>query len=113
VLVVEDDRASRSALMLLLRMTGFEPLPAATIAEGFNLLLQGPKVLLLDLMLPDGNGSVLLEHIRKNQLPIKVAITTGSNDWEAMLASAGEPPDAVFPKPLDFTRLTEWLQAPS
>jgi DNA-binding response OmpR family regulator len=113
VLVVEDDRASRTALMALLRMTGFEPLPAATVAEGLALLERQPTFVLLDLMLPDGNGSTLLEHVRREQLPISVAVTTGAMEWQKMLEGCAGPPDAMFPKPVDFKRLIEWLNAPA
>ncbi|HWE03957.1 MAG TPA: response regulator [Tepidisphaeraceae bacterium] len=111
VLVVEDDRTSRAALISLLRLSGYEPIAAATLGEGFALLEKNPRFVILDLMLPDGNGSALLAHIRKNALPIRVAVTTGSMDYNAMLANSPEPPDAVFPKPLDFDGLTRWLDA--
>ena len=111
VLVVEDDRPSRAALMSLLRLAGFEPISAATLGEGFAMLEKNPGFLILDLMLPDGNGSTLLAHIRKNQLPIRVVVTTGAMDYKTMLANSPEPPDAVFPKPLDFDGLTRWLES--
>ena len=111
ILVVEDDRSSRSALMALLRLSGFEALPAGTVLEGMQLLEKGPNCLILDLMLPDGNGSQILAYIRQRNLPIRVAVTTGAIDWEKMLQSAGPPPDAVFPKPVDVRRLIDWLQA--
>jgi DNA-binding response OmpR family regulator len=109
VLVVEDDRASRTALMSLLKMMGFEPLPAGTIAEALALLSREPRFLLLDLMLPDGNGSTLLDHVRRNQLPISVAVTTGALDWHSMLDACSAPPDAIFSKPLEFRQLIDWL----
>lgn len=109
VLVVEDDRASRSALTALLKLIGCEPLPARTVAEGIRLLDKKPHCLILDLMLPDGNGGALLAYVRQHKLPICVAVTTGSNDWEAMIAHSPSPPDAIFPKPLNFESLTSWL----
>lgn len=109
ILVVEDDRASRSALMQLLRLTGFDPISAGSIAEALDQLARGPRCLILDLMLPDGNGSALLRHIRENDLPIQVAVTTGAIEWEKMLHDSPAPPDAIFPKPVDFHRLIDWL----
>lgn len=111
VLVVEDDRASRSALTALLRLIGFEPLAAATVEEGIQLLEMKPLCVILDLMLPDGNGASVLRYVREHRLPIRVAITTGAMDWKAMIAQSPEPPDAMFPKPLDFDLLTNWLHA--
>jgi DNA-binding response OmpR family regulator len=109
ILLIEDDRASRSALTALLRLCGFEPLPATTIAEGLQMLAWNPSCLILDLMLPDGNGEELLAHIRRNKLPIRVVVTTGAVDWQHRLALSPTPPDAVFQKPVDFTNLVGWL----
>jgi DNA-binding response OmpR family regulator len=97
--------------MSLLRLAGFEPMSATTLAEGFALLDRKPRFLILDLMLPDGNGSELLAHVRTKNLPIRVAVTTGAADSKSMLANSPQPPDAVFSKPLDFDRLTQWLDS--
>jgi DNA-binding response OmpR family regulator len=110
VLVVEDDRASRSALMMLLRIIGFDPFPATNVAEALVALQESPACLILDLMLPDGNGSTVLSHIRRNNLPIRVALATGAIDWQTMIESSPGKPDAVFHKPLDFKKLTAWLE---
>jgi len=32
-------------------------------------------------------------------------------DYKGMLANSPEPPDAIFPKPLDFEGLTHWLDS--
>ncbi|MDB5174963.1 MAG: response regulator consisting of a CheY-like receiver domain and a Fis-type domain protein [Phycisphaerales bacterium] len=110
ILVVEDDRASRSALTMLLRSTGFDSISAGTVGEALTALAEGPTCLILDLMLPDGNGSTVLAHIRRNNLPIRVALATGAIDWEAMVESSPGRPDAVFQKPLDIRKLTAWLE---
>jgi len=109
VLVVEDDRTSRAALVGLLRIIGFDPLPAASVAEGLRLLEKRPHCLILDLMLPDGNGSDILAHVRKHNIPALVVVTTGALEFQTALSPPNATPDAIFPKPLDFNRLSEWL----
>jgi len=109
VLVVEDDPSSRRALVLLLRLKGFQTNVASTIREAIEQLQSNPGCLLLDLMLPDGNGTTVLEYIRDRDLPIRVAVTTGAGNWQAMLESVPGRPDAVFTKPLDFEKLVGWL----
>jgi DNA-binding NtrC family response regulator len=109
VLVVEDDPSSRRALTLLLKLKGFEAIYAANLADAMRLIEEEPGSVLLDLMLPDGNGSTVLEHIRTNQLPIRVAITSGASNWQAMLGHGRLKPDAFFSKPLDFDRVVLWL----
>jgi DNA-binding NarL/FixJ family response regulator len=64
---------------------------------------------ILDLMLPDGNGASVLEHVRHVGLPTRVAVATGAGDWRSLLDEARLKPDAVFLKPIDFPRLVRWL----
>ena len=110
VLVVEDDPSSRRALTMLLQLKGFDATFASNVAEAIQQLQQNPTCVLLDLMLPDGNGAAVLEYIRSRQLPIRVAITTGASNWKAMLDKL--QPDALFTKPLDFDQLVNWLNEP-
>jgi DNA-binding response OmpR family regulator len=111
VLVVEDEPASRKALVSLLKLNGIEALCATTLQAALDQLRQGPRSILLDLMLPDGSGLAIVDHIRKHRLPIRVAITTGAGNWEALLEKSPHRPDEVFVKPLDFDRIIAWLAA--
>lgn len=107
VLVVEDDASSRRALTMLLKLNGIETSYAATRSEALRRLDEHPLCVLLDLMLPDGNGVAVLEHIRQHELPIRVAVTSGAANWESLLD--GARPDAYFAKPLDFEKLVTWI----
>lgn len=111
VLVVEDDPSSRRALVMLLQLNGFEAAFATSIEEAMKQLESHPGCILLDLMLPDGNGASILDHIRLHQLPIRVAVTTGAGNWESLLSAAQFPPDTIFSKPLDFDQVVSWLSA--
>jgi len=109
VLVVEDDPASRRALVSLLNLSGFETIFASNLSEAIAQLDTGPHCVLLDLMLPDGTGGAVLEFIRSQRLPIKVAITTGTADWRNFVSGSTHRPDAIFIKPLDFDSISRWL----
>ena len=109
VLVVEDDHSSRRALLMLLKLRGFETTHACNLAEALEQLKSRPSVVLLDLMLPDGNGSTVLDYIRRNNLPIRVAVTSGACNWESLLGDGPAKPDAFFGKPLHIERVMEWL----
>ena len=110
ILVVEDDRSSRNALSALLRLSGYEVLNAATLTEGQALLADSPDCVILDLMLPDGNGSELLSYVRSHHLPINVIVTTGAIDWATRLSPPNATPDVIFPKPVDYRQLIGWLE---
>lgn len=65
ILVVEDDRATRTFLADNLAADGYEPLGAATAREGLRLMeTQFPDLAILDLGLPDRDGLELLQQIR-------------------------------------------------
>ncbi len=110
-LLVEDDGASRHALSRLLSHSGYETSSAATIAEAETKLKEQPRCVILDLNLPDGVGTVLLERIRRQKLPIKVAITTGTTDPELLLDVKELHPDVIFKKPLNLSEVMRWLDA--
>jgi DNA-binding response OmpR family regulator len=110
VLVVEDDLDSYDALARILKHVGYDTLSAATLAEGEELLAQSPRFVVLDLMLPDGNGKDLLQQVRDQQLPIKVAVITAMSDNEVLEDVRRLKADGLFLKPLDVPRLLAWLR---
>ena len=109
-LIVEDDPTSRDALMRILKMLGFETEAVPTVAAGMEALANKPAALILDLMLPDGNGMQILRRIRDQKLPIRVAVLTGADRPMIDQASALRP-DAMFTKPVDLSKLLTWLRA--
>ena len=57
VLVVEDDPDQREVFCALLYYNGFDVVPAASASEAVEAVAaQRPDVILLDVVLPDGNG---------------------------------------------------------
>jgi CheY-like chemotaxis protein len=109
-LIVEDDPASRESMIKILKIMGMNAQGATTLAEGFTALAARPEALILDLMLPDGNGIELLRRIRQEKLPIRVAILSGA-DKPMLTEAEALQPDALFTKPVDLTRLVKWLNA--
>jgi DNA-binding response OmpR family regulator len=110
VLVVEDDLDSYQALSKILKHVGYETLSASTLADARELMAGDPRFLVLDLMLPDGNGKDLLREVRERRLPVKVAVLTGASDSALLEEVRKLGPDALFTKPLDVPRLLAWLR---
>jgi DNA-binding response OmpR family regulator len=111
LLVVEDDGATLDAICRLFRRKGWDVLPATTVAEGLALLAAGPAGAILDLHLPDGDGSLVLAAIREAGLPTRVVIATGSED-EAQIARVERMgPDLVLRKPVDVVAMMTALGA--
>jgi DNA-binding response OmpR family regulator len=112
-LLVEDDPDTCEALTRILRRRGYEVDCAMSVHEAFDKLNDRPACIVLDLMLPDGNGIDLLRRVREGNLPIRVAVATGTADTDLMSDAILLKPDAFFTKPLDATELVSWLAASS
>jgi DNA-binding response OmpR family regulator len=115
VLLVEDDTDTREIMARLLRRVGCEVREAITAGEALVELEHEdalPTHILLDLMLPDAGGIVVLRAVRRRALPVKVAVVTAAGPMSETLAEASRwGPDAVFHKPVYFPHLQAWLAA--
>jgi CheY-like chemotaxis protein len=80
---------------------------AKTVAAAMEGLKSLPDWVILDLMLPDGDGEAVLAHIRQNELPIRVAVTSGISDPERLRAIQKLEPEACFGKPVDLKQLLD------
>lgn len=109
VLIVEDDTTARIAGGFLFRRLGLETATAATLHEGFDRLAWNPDWILLDLMLPDGNGIELLRLVRRVGLPVRVVVATGCYDWHLLEAVKALRPEHVLLKPLDWDVVGRWF----
>ena len=78
VLVVDDDRAVRTALSVNLRKAECEVSLASSVSEALQLLRESPfDVLLTDVNMPDGSGMSLLEEVRLHWPDTRVVVMTG------------------------------------
>jgi len=74
-------------------------------------LTSAPGAAIIDLGLPDANGGIVLWRIRRDfGADVPVAVVTGLPDPLKQPYVAREPPDVVFPKPVDLKALVGWLK---
>ena len=67
LLVIEDDVFISKLLRLFLEHRGFEVVIAETFADGEAAIASTkPRVIILDIALPDGDGLDLLRHLRRD-----------------------------------------------
>src|SRR5689334_21737186 len=84
VLVVEDDRASAEALARILGRLEYDVTTAATVHDAIK-RLPGHDLVILDLMLPDGEGADLLQQLERQPQRVRIAITTSARADSAVL----------------------------
>ena len=80
ILLVEDEESISDPFSRALAREGFEPVVARTAADAFKLAaLVDPELVLLDLMLPDGDGrDVCRELRRRSDTPIIMLTSRGT-----------------------------------
>ena len=108
VLVVEDDVPTRVAMARLLRGGGLE-VRAVGSAAGAIAELHWAACVVLDLVLADGNGLAVLEHVRAKFLPVRVAVVTAVADPAVLAAARRLGPELLLRKPVDADQLAEFL----
>ncbi len=64
-------------------------------------------------MLPDGDGLLLLQHVRRSQPNCRVIITTGVSDPERIKSVSQHAPGLILLKPIDLYQLLNFLDSPA
>ncbi len=114
VLLVEDAALLRRRLCAMiteipsLRLIG----QASTVAEALNLIdTATPKVVVLDLGLPDGTGIDVLRHVRETNSKCVVIILSNYLDPETYNRCSELGADFLFSKSDEFEQAIETLRA--
>src|SRR4051794_11196449 len=109
VLLVDDEPDFVSATRELLTMHGHTVDTAERLDDARRILgNDGPEVLLLDLMLPDGNGLELLEELRGSSVRREVFIT-GHPSIKSLIKNLSGPSVTYLTKPIDSRDLMSAL----
>lgn len=113
-LVIEDNPDNMVLITRLLEKSGYLTLQAMTGMDGFDMaLLKRPDFIILDIQLPDIDGTEVLHKIRDseigNSIPV-IAMTSYamSGDREKLL-SAGC--DGYIEKPIDPARVISQIKS--
>jgi two-component system, OmpR family, KDP operon response regulator KdpE len=111
VLVIDDEPQILRALRTSLRAAGYEVASAATAAEALTAAaLQPPEAVILDLILPDGNGTEVCRELRKwTTAPVIVLSAVGEEQDKVEALDAGA--DDYVTKPVGLDELLARLRA--
>ncbi|HEX5030269.1 MAG TPA: response regulator [Candidatus Eisenbacteria bacterium] len=116
VLLIEDDLDSGEAMSLLLESEGIRVDWARTGREAIELYRNGNidpalDVILLDLMLPDMDGSLLVQYLRRIRPTPPIVIHSAAGQAEVYDQGCQLGAAAVFRKPTDWEELRGALLA--
>jgi two-component system response regulator RegX3 len=111
ILLIEDEAAISEPLAAALGREGFEALVAETAAAGLELFEgRSPDLVLLDVMLPDGDGRDLLRRIRETSRTPVVMLTARGEEMDRVLGLELGADDYVT-KPFSAAELAARIRA--
>jgi two-component system OmpR family response regulator len=110
VLVVDDDDALRDLLSLALRHTGHEVVTAASLLEARNAIVRHqPALLVLDVMLPDGDGIEFCGRLRREGITTPVLFLTARHSTADKVRGLTIGGDDYLAKPFSLEELVARL----
>jgi two-component system response regulator HydG len=110
VLLVDDEPDFVAAASEMVQLHGHTVQTAERLADARKLLASNtPDVLLLDLMLPDGNGLELLEELRGSAVK-RVVFITGHPGIKSLIKNLSGPSVSYLTKPIDSRELLSLLK---
>jgi DNA-binding response OmpR family regulator len=106
ILVVEDEKTLREAVVDILRLKNFNPIEAKNGKEGVEVALkEHPDLILLDLVMPEMDGMTAFKKIRKDAwgAHVPVIILTNLSDANQHLVD-----DVLTHKPMNYLIKSDW-----
>jgi two-component system response regulator RegX3 len=111
VLVIEDEQAISEPLAAALEREGFQATVAGTAAEGLEAFqTRSPDLVLLDVMLPDGDGRDVLRQIRSGSRTPVIMLTARGEEMDRVIGLELGADDYV-PKPFSAAELVARIRA--
>lgn len=112
ILVIEDDASIRRGILHTLRFNGFETLEAPDDTIGLRLATtEDFDLLLLDLVLPGGDGLDILKQVRARSSRVPVIILTARGDEEDRVKGLQLGADDYVVKPFSVKELLARIEA--
>lgn len=114
ILVVDDESAIRDMLRMALEMADYHVLEAENIHDAHRLIAdERPDLMLLDWMLPDGNGIDLLRRLKRDELAreLPVIMLTARTTQDNMVQGLEVGADDYVTKPFAPRELIARIKA--
>jgi CheY-like chemotaxis protein len=114
VLVVEDEKFSRTILISMVERWGYTPLIAENGSQAWDILQKAdaPEMVLLDWYMPEMNGLEVIQNVRgqsNSKLPYIILITSNAEKKDVVRGITAGANDYIL-KPYDRDELRERLE---
>ncbi len=112
ILVVEDDKFLRDGLFEMLNKEGYSVFAAENCAKAELLFVsESPELILLDVMLPDGDGFSLCKKIREVNNDVPIIFLTACDDEYQIVRGLDAGADDYITKPFKLLELLSRIRA--
>ncbi len=112
ILVVEDDDFLRDGLIEMLKKEGYRVRAGENCAKGEELFYaESPDLILLDVMLPDGDGFSLCKKIREKNTDVPILFLTACDDEYQIVRGLDSGADDYVTKPFKMLELLSRIRA--
>src|SRR6266851_2930738 len=112
VLAIEDNRRFLDLMRSHLRKRGFTVDTADTLADGLIMASSGGyEVVLLDLLLPDGDGGEVIDRLRRERSLVPIIVLSARGEIADRLGSLDSGADDYLVKPFDLDELVARVRA--
>jgi two-component system response regulator RegX3 len=111
ILLIEDEESISDPLAAALKRESFDPVVAGTAADGVDAFrTRAPDLVLLDLMLPDGDGREVLRQIRSTSRTPVIVLTARGEELDKVVGLELGADDYVV-KPFGAAELIARIRA--
>lgn len=112
ILVIEDDEDIADVLKQGLERAKYSVVVASSITTGWNHVANELfGLVILDLMLPDGDGKALCQKIRTQQITVPVLMLTARDEVRSRVQGLDAGADDYLTKPFEFEELLARVRA--
>lgn len=105
LLLVEDDQMLQESIQECLKIEGFEVILSSSLKEAQICLKENPDLVILDWMLPDGQGIELLRDLNRDQDRIPTIMLTARSDLIDKVLGLEMGADDYITKPFELREL--------
>lgn len=112
ILTIEDDPAIRRGIVDSLQFAGYSPMESGLASTGLQLALSSEiDLLLLDWVLPDGDGLSILQKVRRERPTLPIIVLTARGDESDRVRGLQGGADDYVVKPFSVRELLARVEA--